>query len=45
MIRYYGLYARHRVIDDKLHRVIPKSKHSFLLSFNMALLLSVLYGI
>ena len=34
MIRYYGLYARHRVIDDKLHRVIPKSKHSFLLSFN-----------
>lgn len=34
MTRYYGLYARHRTIDDKLHRAIHKSKHHVLLSFN-----------
>ncbi len=27
MIRYGGLYARHRKIDSKLHRAISKSKH------------------
>ena len=27
MIRYGGLYARHRKIDSKLHRVIAKEKH------------------
>lgn len=34
MIRYGGLYARHRDIDKKLHRAIPKEKHSFFASFN-----------
>lgn len=34
MTRYYGLYARHRAIDDKLHKAVYKSKHKFLLSFN-----------
>lgn len=34
MIRYYGLYARHREQDDKLFKAVPKSKHTFLLSFN-----------
>ena len=30
MIRYGGLYARHRKIDEKLYRAISKSKHRFL---------------
>ena len=34
MIRYYGLYARHREQDNKLFKAVPKSKHAFLLSFN-----------
>ena len=34
MIRYYGLYARHRKIDEKLIRAIHKSKHKFLSSLN-----------
>ena len=34
MIRYGGLYARHRDIDTKLHRAIHKSKHHIYQSFN-----------
>lgn len=34
MIRYGGLYARHRKIDSKLHRAISKSKHHIYRSFN-----------
>ena len=34
MIRYYGIYARHREKDKKLFRAISKEKHKFLLSFN-----------
>ena len=34
MTRYYGLYARHRKIDDNLRKIIPKSKHRILLDFN-----------
>jgi len=34
MIRYYGIYARHRSSDRKLRRVISKEKHKILLSFN-----------
>lgn len=34
MIRYGGLYARHREIDSKLHRAIHKSKHHIYRSFN-----------
>ena len=34
MTRYYGIYARHREQDKKLFKVIPKSRHQFLLSFN-----------
>ena len=34
MTRYYGLYARHREVDQKLYKVIPKSKHKILLDFN-----------
>ena len=34
MIRYGGLYARHRKIDFKLHRAISKSKHPIYRSFN-----------
>ena len=34
MIRYYGIYARHREQDKKLHRAISKEKHPILLSFN-----------
>lgn len=33
MTRYYGLYARHREMDKKLHKAIPKSKHHILQSF------------
>ena len=34
MIRYGGLYARHRKIDSKLYRAISKSKHPIYRSFN-----------
>ena len=34
MIRYYGIYARHRESDKKLHRLIHPSKHKLLKSFN-----------
>ena len=34
MIRYYGLYARHREIDTKLYRAISKEKHHVYRSFN-----------
>ena len=34
MIRYYGVYARHREKDKKLFRAISKEKHKILLSFN-----------
>lgn len=34
MIRYGGLYARHREIDNKLHRAISREKHHIYMSFN-----------
>ncbi len=34
MIRYGGLYARHRKIDNKLYRAIPRNKHHVYQSFN-----------
>ena len=34
MIRYYGLYARHRSTDETIRRAISKEKHRILLSFN-----------
>ena len=34
MIRYYGIYARHREIDKNLYRVRSKEKQKVLLSFN-----------
>ena len=34
MIRYGGLYARHRKTDEKLYRAISKSKHRIYRSFN-----------
>lgn len=34
MIRYYGLYARHRTQDKKLHKSIASEKHKILMSFN-----------
>jgi hypothetical protein len=34
MIRYGGIYARHREIDKKLHRAISREKHHILRSFN-----------
>lgn len=34
MIRYCGIYARHREIDKKLLRAIPRQKHLFYRSFN-----------
>ena len=34
MIRYGGIYAGHREIDQKLHRVISREKHSIYRSFN-----------
>ena len=34
MIRYGGIYARHREIDSKLYRAISKSKHHIYHSFN-----------
>lgn len=34
MIRYGGLYARHRKIDSRLRRIIPKEKHHIYRNFN-----------
>ena len=34
MIRYGGIYARHREIDKKLHRAISREKHHIFRSFN-----------
>lgn len=34
MIRYGGLYARHREIDKKLHRAVSREKHQIYRSFN-----------
>ena len=34
MIRYYGIYDRHRKTDRMIRRAIPKDKHRFLLSLN-----------
>lgn len=34
MIRYYGIYARHRESDNHLHKAISKEKHRYLLSLN-----------
>ena len=34
MIRYGGIYARHREIDQKLYRAVSKSKHHIYRSFN-----------
>lgn len=34
MIRYYGIYARHRESDKKIHRAISKENQKFFLSFN-----------
>ena len=34
MIRYGGLYARHREIDKKLYRAVSREKHRFYRSFN-----------
>ncbi|MDA3845697.1 MAG: transposase [Vallitaleaceae bacterium] len=34
MIRYYGIYARHRKSDERLFRAISKQKHFFLRSLN-----------
>ena len=34
MIRYYGLYARHRESDTKLRKAISREKHRIYLSFN-----------
>ena len=34
MIRYYGIYARHRESDKKLRRAVSKEQHRFYLSYN-----------
>lgn len=34
MIRYYGVYARHRETDKNLSRAISKEKHKFYISLN-----------
>ena len=34
MIRYGGIYARHRKIDKKLHRAISREKHHIYRSFH-----------
>lgn len=34
MIRYYGIYARHRKSDKYLRRAISREKHKIFLSFN-----------
>lgn len=33
-IRYYGLYARHRDTDKKIHLALAKEKRKIFLSFN-----------
>lgn len=33
MTLYYGLYARHRELDNTLNKAVPKSKHHILQSF------------
>ena len=33
MIRYYGIYARHREIDKKLHRIRSTEKQKCMISF------------
>ena len=38
MIRYYGIYARHRQSDLLLRRAISKEKHKIYLSFNLSLI-------
>jgi len=46
MIRYGGIYARHRETDKKLHRAISREKHRIYRSFNQwrtAILLSFGY--
>lgn len=46
MTRYYGLYARHREIDNSLFRAVHKSRRKFILSFTkwrMNILLSFGY--
>lgn len=34
IIRYYGIYARHRKLDQYLRRAISREKHKIYLSFN-----------
>lgn len=34
MVRYYGIYARHRQSDKRIRRMISTEKHSFYRSFN-----------
>lgn len=34
MIRYGGLYARHRAVDKHLHRAIAREKHPIFRSFH-----------
>lgn len=34
MTRYYGLYARHRKLDQSLHKLIPQAKHKIFLELN-----------
>lgn len=34
MVRYYGIYARHRDSDKKLFRFLSKQKHKFLLDYH-----------
>ena len=34
MIRYYGIYSRHRKSDQSLRHAVSKEKHKILLSFN-----------
>lgn len=34
MIRYYGIYARHRNSDNFLRKAISREKHNFFLSLN-----------
>ena len=34
MIRYYGVYARHRESDKKLYRIISREAHKVFLDFN-----------
>ena len=34
MIRYYGIYARHRDSDNKLYQAVSKEAHKIFLDFN-----------